>query len=238
MASKKKKKPLELWPVVPVAGPTLHDVVSDKWLCNENRELSEEVRQVMQTSVEFQLKGIFRTLRIDTENDHNMRDSAKRIAKMWVRETLQGRYTEMPTVTAFPNVKQYDQLYIAGPIEIRSLCAHHWQAIKGNCWIGIYPGEKVIGLSKFTRLVDWIAARPQIQEEMTEQVADLIEKVTEAKGVAIVMKAEHQCMTMRGVNAHESDMTTSVMRGVFREDATIRAEFLTLLQSSKGFKGD
>ncbi len=86
-------------------------------------------------------------------------------------------------------------------------------------------------------MVDWVASRPQIQEEMTEQIADMIEKETEANGVAVIIKAEHFCMTARGVKEHESDMLTSVVRGRFREDSVMRAEFFSLLSNMKGMNG-
>jgi GTP cyclohydrolase I len=129
------------------------------------------------------------------------------------------------------------QAGITGPIKIRSTCAHHFQPIVGNAWVGIYPGKDVIGLSKFNRLVDWVASRPQIQEEMTVQVADTIEEETRAEGVAVVIKAEHMCLTHRGVKEHESDMTTSVMRGIFQDENArhLKSEFLQLLKGMKGF---
>ena len=104
----------------------------------------------------------------------------------------------------------------------------------GHCWIGIKPGNTVIGLSKFNRLVDWVASRPQIQEEMTEQIADIIEKQADPEALAVVIKAQHFCLTHRGVREHESDMTTSVMRGKFRLEAELRNEFLTLMNNMRG----
>ena len=155
---------------------------------------------------------------------------------MFVHELFRGRYYPPPEVTAFPNAKKYDQIYITGPISIDSTCAHHFQPITGSCYIGIFPDEKVIGLSKFNRMVDWIASRPQIQEEMTEQIADMVEKETSALGVAVIIKAEHFCMTARGVKEHESEMMTSVVRGIFRDEPTTKAEFFSLLNNMKGMK--
>ena len=108
-------------------------------------------------------------------------------------------------------------------------------SIVGNAWVGVFPGKNVIGLSKFNRLVDWVASRPQIQEEMTVQIADIIEQETQAEGVAVVVKAEHMCMTHRGVREHESDMTTSVVRGSLREEESQKREFFNLLKGMKGF---
>jgi GTP cyclohydrolase IA len=179
--------------------------------------------------------AVLESLVIDTENDHNTKETGLRVARMYVGEVFAGRYSPAPDLTAFPNVTSYDELYIVGPVTIRSTCAHHLQNIRGNCWIGVYPGKNVLGLSKFYRLTEWIAARPQIQEGMTIQVADLVEKETAAEGVAVVVKAEHMCVTHRGVREHASDMTTSVLRGVLRDNPDTRAEFFRLLQGMKGF---
>lgn len=156
---------------------------------------------------------------------------------MFIREIFAGRYIKSPSITSFPNAQDYDQLYIVGPIDVRSTCAHHFQQISGKAWVGVFPGTNVIGLSKFNRIVDHIASRPQIQEEMTVQIADEIERITEAKGIAVVVKAEHSCMTHRGVKAHESDMVTSVMRGELRTEIKLREEFFSLLSSMKGYRG-
>jgi GTP cyclohydrolase I len=152
---------------------------------------------------------------------------------MFVKETFRGRYASPPKVTAFPNVTEYDELYVTGPITIRSTCAHHFQNIVGKAYIGVFPGKNVIGLSKFNRITDWIASRPQIQEEMTVQIADAIQKETEAEGVAVLVQAEHHCMTHRGVKEHESDMTTSVMRGAFREHPHLKQEFFNIIHKMK-----
>ena len=205
----------------------------DKFLANSN--IGECNPEEIQKDVEVAFQGVLDALRIDTEDDHNTKETAKRVAKMYVQELFRGRYYPMPTCTAFPNVKQYDQIYITGPITINSTCAHHFQAIAGKCWIGVFPGERVIGLSKFNRVVDWVSSRPQIQEELTEQIADEIEDVTGAKGVAVVLKAKHFCMSARGVKEHDSEMLTSVLRGSFREDSSLKNEFLLLMQNMKGY---
>ena len=192
--------------------------------------------QDIENNVTEAFQGVLDALLIDTKNDHNTKDTARRVAKMFVHEIFRGRYYPPPKITAFPNVKQYDQIYMSGPMSINSTCAHHFQPITGKAYVGIFPGEKVIGLSKFNRMVDWVASSPQIQEEMTEQIADMIEKETEAKGVAVIVKAEHFCMTARGVKEHESDMVTSVVRGIFRDEPAIKAEFFSLLSTMKGMK--
>ena len=198
--------------------------------------LNEGDLQKIEDDVAEAFQGVLKALVINTTDDHNTKDTARRVAKMFVHELFKGRYYPPPEVTAFPNAKKYDQIYITGPISIDSTCAHHFQPITGSCYIGIFPDEKVIGLSKFNRMVDWIASRPQIQEEMTEQIADMVEKETEAKGVAVIIKAEHFCMTARGVKEHESEMMTSVVRGIFRDEPTTKAEFFSLLNNMKGMK--
>ena len=206
-----------------------------KFFCNDNiseymnhNDLAKLVDEVADS-----MKQVLKSLVIDTDNDHNTQDTAHRVAKMMVLETFSGRFLPAPKVTAFPNVTSYDQLYVTGPITIRSTCAHHFQAIKGKCYIGVFPGKNVIGLSKFNRMVDWIASRPQIQEEMTIQIADVIAAETQAEGVAVLVQAQHGCMTMRGVKEHESDMTTSVMRGKFRDDPSLKTEFFNIIGRMK-----
>jgi GTP cyclohydrolase I len=136
----------------------------------------------------------------------------------------------MPKITEFPNAKELDQIYTLGPITIRSCCSHHLVPITGRAWIGVLPSDKVIGISKFVRLTNWIMARPQIQEESTVQLADLIEEIIKPKGLAVVVEATHNCMTWRGVEESNTAMTTSVMRGVFLDDACARNEFFGLIK--------
>tara|TARA_B100000949_G_scaffold107450_1_gene95433 strand:- start:1369 stop:2034 length:666 start_codon:yes stop_codon:yes gene_type:complete len=212
-------------------------------ICFTNKRCNDNISSIIsgsdifaiQKNVEHHFQKVLDALLIDTENDHNTNETAKRVAKMLVHEVFAGRYEPKPRITSFPNANQYDQLYLTGPIKIRSTCAHHFQPIVGNAWIGVFPGKNVIGLSKFNRLVDWIASRPQIQEEMTVQIADLIEEETQAEGIAVVVKAEHMCLTHRGVKEHESDMTTSIVRGSLREIESQKREFFTLLKGMKGF---
>ena len=140
------------------AGQRFHsnDNISEFIEEGELDQLQEEVKDAFQE--------VLKTLVIDTAHDHNTEDTAKRIAKMYIRETFGGRYAPPPKVTSFPNMG-YKSLYTSGPISIRSTCAHHFQNIVGRCWIGIVPNGEVIGLSKFNRIVHHIAERPQIQEE-------------------------------------------------------------------------
>ncbi|OUU18313.1 MAG: hypothetical protein CBC05_02715 [Crocinitomicaceae bacterium TMED45] len=202
-----------------------------------NDNISEFIKEgeldLLQKEVQDKLQEVLETLCIDTKNDHNTNETAKRVAKMWLRETFGGRYVSAPRVTSFPNMG-YKSMYTSGPISIRSTCAHHFQNIVGNAWVGIIPNGEVIGLSKFNRIIHHIVERPQIQEEMTSQIADALKEYAHTKHIAVVVKAEHHCMTHRGVREHESDMTTAIMLGAFKEDPATRDEFYKICLSMKG----
>ena len=189
--------------------------------------------EALQQEVEVAFRDVLDALVIDTEHDHNTNDTARRVAKMYVREIFSGRFNPRPAITSFPNMG-YKSLYTSGPISIRSTCAHHFQNIVGNAWIGIIPEEEVIGLSKFNRLVHHIAERPQIQEEMTTDIANELVRFAKTPNVAVVVKAEHHCMTHRGVKEHESDMTTAIMLGAFNKDPALKKEFYDICLSMKG----
>ena len=197
---------------------------------NISRFIQEGELDRLQDEVEEKIAEVLKALVIDIENDHNTKETAKRVAKMYIKEVFSGRYTEPPKITEFPNAKGLDEIYTLGPITIRSACSHHLVPITGRAWIGILPSDRVIGISKFVRLVNWIMARPQIQEEATVQLADIIERLIAPRGLAIVIEAKHQCMTWRGVKESETAMTSSVMRGVFRDKPEARAEFLRLIK--------
>ena len=165
--------------------------------------------------------------------DDSLQGTPKRVAKMYVKEVFGGRFVPTPRVTSFPNMG-YRSLYTSGPISIRSTCAHHFQNIVGKCWVGILPEDEVIGLSKFNRIVHHIAERPQIQEEMTTQIAEELSKYAKTPNVAVIVKAEHHCMTHRGVREHESDMTTAIMLGAFDTHEPLKREFYDICLSMKG----
>lgn len=185
--------------------------------------------------VASKMDGVLQSLVIDTENDHNTRDTAKRVAKMYVKEVFGGRYSAAPTLTEFPNVSNLNELMIVGPITIRSACSHHFCPIMGRLWVGVLPNQdsSLVGLSKYARLAEWVMNRPQIQEEAITQLADLIMDLVKPDGLAVVLEADHYCMHWRGVKDIGSKMTNSVMRGAFLQNTALRREFLSLL-SSKG----
>ena len=181
------------------------------------------------------MQGVLDSLVIDTENDHNTADTARRVAKMYIQEVFSGRYVNPPAVTEFPNAEHLNELMMVGPIVVRSACSHHLCPVIGKVWIGVLPNEhtNVIGLSKYARLAEWIMGRPQIQEEAVVQLADIIQERTQPDGLAIVMEASHFCMGWRGVRDLDSKMINSVMRGVFLKDANLRREFLSLIPRGK-----
>jgi len=181
--------------------------------------------------VELKMQGVLDSLVIDTKQDHNTNNTARRVAKMYLNEVFKGRYLEAPPITEFPNAEHLNELMIVGPITVRSACSHHFCPVIGQVWIGVMPNEhtNVIGLSKYARLAEWIMGRPQIQEEAVVQLADLIQSKTQPDGLAIVMEASHYCMGWRGVKDLDSKMINSVMRGVFLKDPNLRREFLALI---------
>jgi GTP cyclohydrolase IA len=197
--------------------------------------IEEDELERLIDEVAEKMEGVLDSLVIDTDNDHNTSETARRVAKMYVKEVFKGRYIKGPEVTEFPNAEHLNELMIVGPITVRSACSHHLVPIIGKIWIGVMPNEhtNVIGLSKYARMAEWVMSRPQIQEEAVVQLADLIQQKTQPDGLAIVMEATHYCMGWRGVKDMDSKMINSVMRGVFLKDMNLRREFLSLIENRK-----
>ena len=202
------------------ANDNIADFIHDE---SELNALEDEVAQKMQALLE--------ALVIDTDNDHNTRGTAHRVARMFLHEVFKGRYHQKPVLTEFPNAEHLNELMIVGPIAVRSACSHHFVPIIGRLWIGVLPNEasNLIGLSKFSRVADWVMSRPQIQEEAVVQLADMLEEAMRPDGIAIVLEADHLCTQWRGVK-DSSHMTNSVMRGTFLTNAQSRMEFLALIK--------
>jgi len=186
--------------------------------------------EILEKEVASRIKDLLKSLVIDVENDHNTQETAERVSKMYLNEVFKGRYHEQPKVTSFPNDKNLDEIYTVGPISVRSACSHHLVPILGECWIGIKPGNKVIGLSKFARVADWVFSRPHIQEEAVMILADENEKLSEPIGLGIIVKAQHYCMKWRGVKEPNTSMINSVVRGDFRHDLSLKQEFFELVK--------
>jgi GTP cyclohydrolase I len=189
--------------------------------------------EALQGEVQAKLQEVLDTMVIDTQSDHNTQETARRVAKMFISEVFRGRYASMPPVTEFPNIERLNELMIVGPVTVRSACSHHLCPIIGQLWVGVMPNEHsaLIGLSKYARLVEWVMARPQIQEEAIIQLADLLQDKMRPDGLAIIMKADHYCMQWRGVKDTGSKMVNSVMRGSFLKEPNLRREFLSLLSN-------
>jgi len=206
------------------------------FLASDN--ISKYIKEGELESLELEVKEIaqqmLRKLIIDTDKDHNTNETAKRLAKMYIREIYKGRYLPEPRTVSFPNAKQLDEIYTVGPITVRSSCSHHLAPIVGHAWIGIVPSEKVIGLSKFSRIADWILSRPHIQEEAVIMLADKIEELIKPKALAVVIRAKHLCMTWRGVKEEDTSMVTSVMRGLFITHTHMKDEFINIIKG-QGF---
>jgi len=205
-----------------------NDNISDFIEPGEIEELTKEVAAKM--------SAVLESLVIDVEHDHNTRETARRVAKMYVNEVFRGRFAPIPKVTEFPNASHLNELMIMGPVTVRSACSHHLCPIMGRLWIGVMPNQQsnLIGLSKYSRLVEWIMSRPQIQEEAVLQLADLLVERVNPDGLAVVMEADHFCMHWRGVKDNASKMTNSVMRGVFLDNGALRREFLSLINLKEG----
>lgn len=197
--------------------------------------LKEGELEELLDEVEGKFRGVLESLVIDAESDHNTQDTARRVAKMYLTEVFRGRYVEPPPVTEFPNAEALNELMIVGPIKVRSACSHHFCPIMGRLWIGIMPNEhsNLIGLSKYSRLAEWVMSRPQIQEEAITQLAEVLMSKVRPDGLAVVMEADHFCMHWRGVKDDETKMINSVMRGSFLKDHILRGEFLALLNNRK-----
>lgn len=203
--------------------------VRQKAAAHENIGYAPDMKKV-----EEACQRLLDSLLIDTQNDPNTMETAKRMAKMYVEEALRGRYTPCPDVKSFPCSGGTSHPYAVGPITIRSLCSHHMVPIVGKVWVVVDPGESVLGLSKFARLADWIFRRPQIQEQATLQLAELLMEKSGAKGIAVFVQAKHLCMSWRGVQDDEAEMVTYNFCGSFRDSADFQVEAVELVRA-KGF---
>jgi GTP cyclohydrolase IA len=185
--------------------------------------------ELMKQSVAQKVADIFDILQIDYRNDHNTRDTPGRFARMFVDEIMRGRFCEAPNITEFENAGQYSQLIVSGPIEVRSTCAHHLMPIYGSAMIGVLPSPrgKIIGLSKYDRIVDHFSGRLQIQEELVQQIAKFIVDKTQPRGLAVRISAVHMCKTHRGVRAsHNSRMVNCAYYGELLTNEAMKSMFL------------
>jgi GTP cyclohydrolase IA len=200
-------------------------------LCNEAIDgyMDDTEQQAMMAAAARKVEELFDVLQIDHRNDHNTRDTPKRVAKMFVQEMLRGRYNAPPDITDFDNADGYSGLIVTGPIEVRSTCAHHLMPIYGEAYIGILPSPdgRIIGLSKYDRIVDYFSARFQIQEELVQQIGKFIMEKTNPRGLAVRISAVHMCKTLRGIRAtHRGRMVNAAYFGDLQSDSALRQEFM------------
>jgi GTP cyclohydrolase I len=176
------------------------------------------------------------TLLIDRENDPNSKGTARRLAKMYYNEIMAGRYDPAPDATAFPNDSQdrYEGMLVVRS-ELRSMCSHHHQPVAGVAYIGIIAANKLIGLSKYTRIAQWCARRGTLQEELCNDIAREISKATESENVAVYIQATHGCCENRGIMAHSSLTQTTVLRGTFKDDPHTKKEFFDNIKLQQEF---
>jgi GTP cyclohydrolase I len=175
-------------------------------------------------------------LLIDRENDPNSQGTARRLAKMYFNEIMSGRYEPAPDATAFPNdsADRYEGMLVVRS-ELRSMCSHHHQPVSGVAYIGLIAAEKLIGLSKYTRIAQWCARRGTLQEELANDIAREIQKATGAKDVGVYVQAVHGCCENRGIMAHSSLTQTTVLKGAFKDDQSTKKEFFDNIKLQQDF---
>ena len=209
---------------------SVHALRSDR-RANESieRPLDGGEEAAMIAAASRKIAELLDILRIDHRHDHNTRDTPNRVAKMYVQELLHGRFAPPSRLTDFDNAQRYDQLIVVGPIEVRSLCAHHLMPIYGSAFIGVLPDPdgRIIGLSKYDRVVEHFAARLQIQEELIKQIGNFLVEQTQPRGLAVRVSAVHMCKTHRGVRAPRTGrMVNTALFGAMRDMQSLKDEFL------------
>ena len=196
-----------------------NDNISDYMEEGEKQKLIEEAMPAFE--------NVLQSLVIDTETDPNSQDTARRMAKMYINEIMSGRYDPMPNPSSFPNYIEggYEGMLVVRS-ELTSLCSHHHQTVKGVAYIGIIAGPKLLGLSKYSRIAQWVARRGTLQEELNVMIADKIQEITGTEHVGVYVQATHGCCENRGIMAHSSLTQTTVLRGAFKNEPDVRKEFI------------
>ena len=203
---------------------------------NISHVLQEGDKQELIDELTPKFEAVLDSLIIDRANDPNSMDTGRRLAKMYINELMQGRYDPMPNATAFPNHIEngYEGMLVVRS-ELRSVCSHHHQPVVGVAYIGIIAADKLIGLSKYTRIAQWCARRGTLQEELNNVIADEIQKATGTKNVGVYIQATHGCCENRGIMAHSSLTQTTVLRGAFNEDPGTKKEFMDNIKLQQQF---
>ena len=204
------------------------DNISDYLNEGDKEKLINEAAEAFETVLD--------RLLIDRETDPNSKGTAKRLAKMYFTEIMAGRYEPGPDATAFPNdgEDRYDGMLVVRS-EIKSMCSHHHQPVSGVAYIGIIAAQKLIGLSKYTRIAQWCSRRGTLQEELCNDIAKEIMKATDSNNVGVYIQAEHGCCTNRGIMAHSSLTQTTVLKGAFNSDQSTKKEFFDNIKLQQDF---
>jgi GTP cyclohydrolase I len=193
---------------------------------NVSDYLHENDKNILIEEATVAFEKVLDTLLIDRENDPNSKGTARRLAKMYFNEIMSGRYEQAPDATAFPNdsTDRYEGMLVVRS-ELRSMCSHHHQPVSGVAYIGIIAAEKLIGLSKYTRIAQWCARRGTLQEELCNDIAREIQKATGATDLGVYIQAVHGCCENRGIMAKSSLTQTTVLKGAFKDDHGTKKEF-------------
>ena len=198
--------------------------------------VSDSDKSILINEATDAFEKVLDTLLIDRENDPNSYGTARRLAKMYFNEIMEGRYAPRPDATAFPNDSEdrYEGMLVVRS-ELRSMCSHHHQPVSGVAYIGIIAANKLIGLSKYTRIAHWCARRGTLQEELCNDIAREIMKATNSENVAVYIQAIHGCCENRGIMAHSSLTQTTVLKGSFLTDPGTKKEFMDNIKLQQEF---
>ncbi len=203
---------------------------------NISEYVSEADKEQLISDAAEAFETVLDRLLIDRENDPNSKGTARRLAKMYFNEVMAGRYETAPNATAFPNdgEDRYEGMLVVRS-ELRSMCSHHHQPVTGVAYIGIIAAEKLIGLSKYTRIAQWCARRGTLQEELCNDIAREIQKATGATDLGVYIQATHGCCENRGIMAHSSLTQTTVLKGAFKDDLGTKKEFMDNIKMQQEF---
>jgi GTP cyclohydrolase I len=201
--------------------------------------INDKERDLLVDELQEKFEQVLKSLVIDTETDPNSNGTARRLAKMYVFETMKGRYYPQPDVASFPNDGSHGTNPYTGMVvvrsEIKSICSHHHQPVTGVAYIGVIPSTHIIGLSKYTRIAQHIARRGSLQEELTGEICTAIMKATKSNSVAVYTELNHGCCTNRGISVHSSLTQCTVLQGMFN-DSGVKNEFFDNIKLQKSIK--
>jgi GTP cyclohydrolase I len=200
---------------------------------NENTpRTAEEIEQMIKNASEHYGKFL-KSMGFDYTADPQTIDTPRRVAKAWLKDLVIGSITDEPNMTVFPNEEDYSGVVIQTGIPVVSMCAHHNLPFTGYASVAYVPGEKIVGLSKLNRVVDWFARRPQMQESLTQQIHTFLSNKLDCKSVAVSISSKHMCCSNRGIKHPTSTMTTNKFSGVFMEpENLIREEFMQAINKN------